>query len=250
MRITDDEKLMYRVMEAIYVSGLPVGFKGAMVLKACLTEAGFSGDTRHTSDIDASWNTDDLPTGEQMAESIQRALRNNNIPLDVKLYRMFGENKTAGFDVIDPITSDTLFTMDIEVNRPSQQMKHYIIDGMSFNGISPTQIMADKIAVVSSDLVFRRIKDVIDLYYMSSVFNCDKQAIIEALSSRGRSVGGFNAFIKHSEDLQHAYDKYRFAKDVIKPPFDVVYNTVKDFLGNLMPSEKEKDIDKDMDLER
>lgn len=34
MKITAEEKLMYDVMKAIYDSGIPVDFKGSMVLKA------------------------------------------------------------------------------------------------------------------------------------------------------------------------------------------------------------------------
>lgn len=36
MTITAEERLMYQVMKAIYDSGIPVSFKGSMVLKACL----------------------------------------------------------------------------------------------------------------------------------------------------------------------------------------------------------------------
>lgn len=41
MQITAEEKLMYSAMKAIYDSNIPVDFKGSMVLKACLLEAGF-----------------------------------------------------------------------------------------------------------------------------------------------------------------------------------------------------------------
>ena len=41
MAITAVEKLMYQVMKAIFDSGIPVSFKGSMVLKACLLEAGY-----------------------------------------------------------------------------------------------------------------------------------------------------------------------------------------------------------------
>ena len=40
MNITADEKQMYQVMKALYESGIPICFKGSMVLKACLNEAG------------------------------------------------------------------------------------------------------------------------------------------------------------------------------------------------------------------
>lgn len=51
MTITAEEKLMYEVMRAVYDSGIPVSFKGSMVLKACLLEAGYSGETRHVVKI-------------------------------------------------------------------------------------------------------------------------------------------------------------------------------------------------------
>lgn len=62
MKITAEEHLMYKVMKAIYESGIPISFKGSMVLKACLMEAGFTDDTRHTVDIDANWHSDDWQT--------------------------------------------------------------------------------------------------------------------------------------------------------------------------------------------
>lgn len=36
MKITAEEELMYGVMKALYESGIPVSFKGSMVLKAKL----------------------------------------------------------------------------------------------------------------------------------------------------------------------------------------------------------------------
>lgn len=48
MKLSAEERIMYKVMKALYDSGIPVNFKGSMVLKACLMEAGFSEDTRHT----------------------------------------------------------------------------------------------------------------------------------------------------------------------------------------------------------
>lgn len=63
MKLSAEEKLMYSVMKAIYDSGIPISFKGSMVLKACLMEGGYTEGTRHTVDIDANWNSDTPPTG-------------------------------------------------------------------------------------------------------------------------------------------------------------------------------------------
>lgn len=83
MNITTAEKLMFKVMKAVFDSGIPVSFKGSMVLKACLIEAGYDEETRHTVDIDASWNTDTAPSAEQMVESVQNALVKGGIELRV-----------------------------------------------------------------------------------------------------------------------------------------------------------------------
>lgn len=47
MRISAEEKMMYNVMKAICESSIPISFKGSMVLKACLMEAGYTEDTRN-----------------------------------------------------------------------------------------------------------------------------------------------------------------------------------------------------------
>ena len=76
MKLSTEEKVMYRVMKALYDSGIPVCFKGSMVLKACLMEAGFSEDTRHTVDIDGNWYSETEPTAEQMERSLQPKILN------------------------------------------------------------------------------------------------------------------------------------------------------------------------------
>ena len=72
MNINAEERLMYEVMRAIYESGIPISFKGSMVLKAFLIEEGYTEDTRHTVDIDANWDSDNQPSAQQMTESLQK----------------------------------------------------------------------------------------------------------------------------------------------------------------------------------
>lgn len=235
MEITAEEKLMYEVMKAIYDSGIPISFKGSMVLKACLLEAGYSEDTRHTVDIDANWYSDESPTEEQMVSSIQNALMKNRIALNVDLYRMYGEGRSAGFELKDVQTDEIIFTMDMDVNRPAVTTKIYEVAGFQFCGVVPTQMVADKISAVSSEKVFRRIKDVVDLYYLSKVFVFDSTAVLQTLENNGRMLGSFDCFLNGSDDLKHAYEKFRFTGDVDKPQFDEVYSSVKQYIKELLP---------------
>ncbi len=238
MNISVEENLMYAVMKAIYDSGIPMNFKGSMVLKACLMEAGFSEDTRHTVDIDANWCSDVAPSAEQMVDSLQNALRNCGIDLNVSLYRMYGEGRSAGFELADSATGDVIFTMDVDVNRPASKTRIYEVNGICFRGVAPSQMIADKISAISSDKVFRRIKDVVDLYYISKAFNFDKAEILETLKSSGRTLDSFNGFLHKPEELQHAYEKFRFSGEVDKPTFDEVYLSVKAYIKKLLPIEE------------
>ena len=234
MNITAEERIMYSVMKAVYDSGIPISFKGSMVLKACLFEAGFLDETRHTVDIDANWNTDIPPTAEQMVESLQRAINRGGMDYEVRLYRMYGEKRSAGFELVDRNTDEILFTMDVDVNRPITPTQIYEVDGICFRGVSPLQMIADKVAAVSTDKVFRRIKDVVDLYYISKVFEFDVQKIYSTLKCSERTMGDFQGFLQRKEDLLHSYEKFRFASGVNKPPFDAVYREVKIYLKDVL----------------
>ncbi len=235
MNISAEEKLMYKVMKAMYDSGIPIDFKGSMVLKACLLEVGFSEEIRHTVDIDANWYSDTSPSAEQMTESIQKALQKSKIDLEVSLYRMYGEGRSAGFELKDTTTDEILFSMDIDVNRPMPPTQIYEIEEFRFRGVSPLQMLADKVYVVSTDKVFRRIKDVVDLYYLSKAFPFESDEVISTLKNSGRTLDTFNGFLNRTDDLKHSYEKFRFTGEVNKPQFDEIYNAVKDYIKDILP---------------
>ena len=237
MNLSAEEKMMYAVMNAIYSSGIPIDFKGAMVLKACLMEAGFKEDLRHTADIDANWYSDTPPSTEQLVESLATALQNDGINLHVDLYRMYGEGRSAGFELADISTGEILFTMDVDVNRPVQPTQIYEVSGLRFRGISPDQMLADKISAISTDKVFRRVKDVVDLYYLSQVFEFDRDRLEQTLINSGRVLEDFYGFLHRREDLKHAYEKFRFTGGINKPPFEAVYDQVKSYLREILPQE-------------
>ena len=224
-------------MWAIYDSGIPVNFKGSMVLKACLMEAGYQEETRHTVDIDGNWYTDTPPTAGQMVESLQNAISRNGINLKVSLYRMYGTGRSAGFELTDSESGELLFTMDIDVNRPVPPTKIYEVAGVRFCGVAPIQMISDKIAAISSDKVFRRIKDVVDLYYISHVVMFDRVDVLKTLENSGRKLGDFNGFLHRPEELRHSYEKFRFSGGVNKPPFEEVYRTVNAYIEEIFPKE-------------
>ena len=235
------EKLMYEVMKAIYEQSMPICFKGSMVLKACLLEAGYVEEVRHTVDIDANWNSDTPPSVDTMISALQTAIDKAGIDAKVRIYRMYGEGRSAGFTFADRETDEELFLMDMDVNRPIPDTQIYEIEGLCFRGVSPTQMIADKVSAISTEKVFRRIKDVVDLYYLSKVFSFDKADVLRTLKANGRELDHFQGFLQQPEELRHAYEKFRLGGDVHKPPFDEVYAAVKTFLKDVLPKEKSRE---------
>ncbi len=244
MLLSEQEKLMYMVMKAIYDSGIPIEFKGAMVLKACLLEAGFSGEIRHTADIDANWCLNEELSSEQMTMTLQDALTKSGIMLDIKMYRMYGPGRSAGFDLIDQQSREILFSLDVDINRPVSSSKIYEISGIRFRGVSQSQMMADKISAISSEHIFRRIKDIVDLYYMSQVFVFNRDTLTESLLRSERSLGSFDGFLHHKAELKHAYEKYRFSGDINKPTFEEVYTGVKHYINDILPKERQRELER------
>lgn len=242
IKITAEEKMMYDVMKAIYDSGIPISFKGSMVLKACLVEAGYGENTRHTVDIDANWYSDKQPSAEQMVASLQNAIQRQGLNVNVEIHRMYGERQSAGFKLTDAVSGDLLFTMDIDVNRSMPETKLYEMADVKFCGVVPSQMIADKIAVISSDKVFRRIKDIVDIYYISKTFAFEKDSIMRALETSGRTLGNFDAFLNRKEELRHSFEKFRLTADVSKPPFDAVYGGVKNYLSEIIVVKEKRSI--------
>ena len=53
----------------------------------------------------------------------------------------------------------------------------------------------------------------------------------------------FCGFLHRIEDLRHSYEKFRFEGDVYKPPFEEVYRTVKAYIKDVLPREKNRDME-------
>ncbi len=141
---------------------------------------------------------------------------------------------------MDRTSGEVLFTMDVDVNRPEIPGKIYEIEGFRFRGAAPLQMITDKISAISTEKVFRRIKDVVDLYYISKVFEFNSQEILQTLNATGRPLGSFSGFLSQTDELEHAYAKFRFSGGVNKPPFEEIYQTVKQYIRSILPKNRSR----------
>lgn len=250
MEYTEKELLMYQIMKSIYDYSTLINFKGSMVIKACLCEMGYLEQTRHTVDIDGNWYSETNPSEQEMVDVLQQAINKVDCDIYVEVFRMYGNGRSAGFDIKK--NGSVLFSMDIDVNRPKSLTKIYEVNNLHFRGVSPAQIIADKVSAISTDKVFRRVKDLLDIYYFAQVCEFNASEILETVTNSGRQLENFNAFLNRIDELEHAYLKFKVTEDVYKPPFNEVYQTVHNYIKDILPlSYKDKNkCEIDIDLEK
>jgi hypothetical protein len=225
INLTKSEELMYSVMGAVANSNIPIVYKGAMITKLILSEHGFDSFVRETQDIDASWVGDSIPSAAQMADMLNHALLPLGLIAEVK--REHGIGKSAGVKVKDASTKEDRLSMDIDI-RADKSVQRYKLGEVSFSGVTPNKVIADKISVIASVKVFRRAKDLIDLYALAHCVKFSKWDIYKLWASEKRSLGDFAPFLTRSDELEFAYNKLQRIEP--KPDFAQIYEYLTAFL--------------------
>lgn len=225
---TLEEKFLYNLMSMLYSMNAPIVFKGALVLKAIQYQCGNpSGLERETHDLDGDW-INGAPSMKYLTQLIQNAVNNLGYDIRVEAYREYGEKKSAGFNFIRRDTNDLFTTMDLSI-KANNCIQQYYINGINFCGQSVGKIIIDKISVCASRTIFRRIKDVIDLYILSYCWSGTSNSLIELSKYTGRLIDDLSRLTTYYKELEHAYSKYDNKASVL--PFEQIHSRVVTFLA-------------------
>ena len=223
-------EFLYRVMEEMANAGVPIVFKGAMVLNLAIRDNNPSKVERVTRDIDGDW-TGELPTMEKMEKALRNAVKKVDSSMEVQANRIFGKKKSAGFRILNE-KGEKVASVDLSV-RQNRFCRPYIsyINGVSLNGASLSKMLSDKIYAISGEHICRRMKDVLDIYVLSFITEIDAGGLYQIWEETGREPGDFGAFKTKFSELNEAYDKMKGVKN--KPDFIDVYTRVNNVVGML-----------------
>lgn len=226
--MNDIELFMYRVIQSISSMGAPVVFKGALVLKLLQMQTGNkSGLIRETKDIDGDW-VSGKPSTEYLRQVVETAVKRAGYnDVRVETFREWGERRAAGFNFYDR-NNTKLCSMDLSVKENIYNTVYCGINNCTFNGQIIQKTISDKVSVVTSRKVLRRIKDLIDIYILSFIYCGSYNDIIRVMKATDRSVGKADTFRYHTDEMKHAYSKYRNKASVL--PFEDVYIRVLMFV--------------------
>ena len=222
-------ELMIRVIEELALLDVPIVFKGAVVLKIATLYKNFNA-TRETHDIDGDW-VDRPPTMGELEALVDTAVKRVDTRLYAKWYRQYTKTTSAGIYVYSVNEKKPIFKLDISI-RDNQFTTKYIttINNIQFIGASLPKMFADKVMAISGDKIFRRSKDLFDLYLLSYINGFNNQYSYIIWDQMGRTLGDFDGFINRKEELHHAYDKLHGL--VNKPKFEDAYDRVYPFIYN------------------
>lgn len=218
----DSFDLRLQVMHRLWELDAPVVFKGATVLRVALGNCDI-GMRVGTKDLDMDWvgHTPTMVELENLMDNALKCIDAICVPV-----RTLAPHRAAGFRVFR--NRQVLFDIDINVTVNPFVCVYATPAGVRFNGASLKKMLADKLSTVSSRLVFRRCKDMYDLYLLSHLRGFKTLEIKEILTNQGVALEGFVEFQLRLAELLHAYEKLRGIED--KPSFDVVYNRVFTFV--------------------
>lgn len=108
-------EFLYRVMEELGNAGVPIVFKGAMVLNLAIRNNNPSKVERATRDIDGDW-VGEFPTMKEIEKALQNAVNKVDSSLNVQVVRVFGERKSAGFKISNE-RGEKIASIDLSIRQ-------------------------------------------------------------------------------------------------------------------------------------
>lgn len=229
---TNTEDLANRIIEELSKLNEPIVFKGAMALHYSLRHHNPSAVSRRTKDIDGDYTNVNVTTLE-MLNVITKVIKNLDQELNVRVTRDFSQDISAKFVIYNK--DEKILSIDLSVRRNPFYKIYLSFNDVPVQGATETKMVADKIVAISTQQVFRRAKDLIDLYILSyKDIRFKTVDIVEINREYNRQFGDFAHFKNSTDKIEYAYEKLRGVEN--KPDFSLLYNRLQKFVKPFMNS--------------
>lgn len=221
----DLEDFLYKIIEEVSKENAPIVFKGGLALKDILSHSNPNNVIdRKTIDIDANW------TGkvnyDEITKVFQKAVQKVDKNCRIELNRLPSTNKSMGYKILDN-ENRIVSKIDIDI-KDNPFYVIFTVEDINIKYSSLEKIMADKLNALSGEHVFRRSKDLLDIYLILKNNEVKFEKIKEILNYDNRELKDFSYMIKNAELMRDSYEKLNGI--VNKPSFEEVWKTVIDYL--------------------
>ena len=208
--------------------------KGGLVLVTKMFEHGKNDMFRRTTDIDIHCNSRD--TWIDFYTNCERILNNNpyNIVYCLEDRRSarkgLDKSDSLKFGVTLPDGSKTHIKMDMNI-KSNETIEIEFDTNLNMFTYSELTMLSDKIVVVSSQHVYRRIKDLYDLCVLANMYDfrlVDIANILQKKHNKDFSQLTNMLIPANMPALMHAYSEFKGIYN--KPPFSIIWDTATKFL--------------------
>lgn len=203
--------------------------KGGLNLEVALYKYNSELSARPT--VDADFQVTSKATWEKLLQDLPTLKSPNGFKYTVKERRGFDITPDSDSAVIE---TDKGVNFDVDVNISLYEVSIEIYDPEYPKGYSIESMLADKLWVFYSKKIYRRSKDVYDLYLLSKAKNYilaeTKKVILEKWANTGMPESPLH--FADLDRLKHAYSKLIGIED--KPPFEEIYKKVFGFTAPLI----------------
>ena len=205
-------------------------FKGGTALVTKMVEQNRLDLYRLTTDIDI--HCDKYAIWQDFCNNVESILNRNNLNYVYKITKIRNTSNISSsitFELYDNnINTVIQFKMDMNIKSNNIITVEYS-PMLGVNTYDASTMLADKIVVVSSSKVYRRIKDLYDIFVIISLKQLKFSDIQAHIKIKHPNVELTNMLIQSNfEDLKHAYDKFQGITN--KPDFYSLIFIIKNFL--------------------
>lgn len=186
---------------------------------------------RMTEDIDLHIKTEEAYN--KIFSNIENILNDNNLGL---IFKVTGHRERSGtgerfkLEVTKPDGTVFKAKIDMQVGVSYQVDTEFGVRVKSLT-YSNYSMLADKISVISSDRLYRRSKDLYDLYILTRLYDYDMEKLIRIIMLKRHELITSYTDMFTPENLpaiEQAYSKFRNVLE--KPDFCVIYKHVTAFI--------------------
>lgn len=205
--------------------------KGGTALLSMLRENNQDTYLRATQDIDLHVCSSDVWV--QFKNNILGILNSNEYGISFSVISFKNRSLTSDSILLQASYQGNTYKLKIDMNvSPFNSISVCFLSTTGMNAYDCETMLADKISAVCSEKIFRRVKDVYDIYVLSQVGTYSYANIVNHIRAKRPEFFNNRVWMFHPQyydALNHAYDKYKGIYN--KPDFKVIFEICSCFVS-------------------
>lgn len=213
-----------------------IAVKGYFALMTQISLKGFNID-RLSKDLDLQILNSNK--WEYVISNIDNINKHSKLNITYELIKVKEAGNIVKYTV--KYNGNSLFSIDANKDpKPYQYDKIKIYD-IKVNFFKPSVMLADKLSSSASSKIYRRTKDLYDIYLLSTIFEFKLPKLVKCINSK-RNIDTNHIELynpRNLDDLKRGYNSLKLKEGSPKPEFEEVYEKLKYFTYPIYMSLKE-----------